>query len=42
MSRWRPRRSWLASHCPKTHAIALRAESIAALEPVIRRNFGAS
>src|SRR5580692_7701286 len=27
MTRWRPRRAWFAEHCPKLHAIALRAEA---------------
>ncbi|HEU0133341.1 MAG TPA: glutathione S-transferase family protein [Allosphingosinicella sp.] len=39
-SHWRPRRAWLADHCPKLHAIALRAERLAALAPVMERNFG--
>lgn len=39
MSHWRPRRSWLAQHCPKLHAIALRAERLPALAPVMARNF---
>jgi GST-like protein len=38
-SHWRPRRPWLAEHCPKLHAIALRAERLAALAPVMERNF---
>ena len=41
MSHWRPRRAWLAEHCPKLHAIALRAEALTALAPVMRRNFPA-
>lgn len=40
MSRWRPRRAWLAAHCPKLHAIALRADDLPRLAPVMRRNFG--
>lgn len=40
MSRWRPRRHWLAAHCPRLHAIALRAEALPRLAPVILRNFG--
>lgn len=38
-SHWRPRRPWLAEHCPKLHAIALRAERMPALAPVMARNF---
>ena len=41
MSRWRPRRLWLAEHCPKLHALALRADALPALAPVMERNFGA-
>ena len=40
MSHWRPRRAWLAEHCPKLHAIALEAERLPALAPVMARNFG--
>lgn len=40
MSHWRPQRGWLASHCPKLHAIALRAETLPQLAPVMQRNFG--
>ncbi|HEX8514059.1 MAG TPA: hypothetical protein VF688_13250 [Allosphingosinicella sp.] len=39
MSRWRPRRLWLAEHCPKLHAIVLRVGRLPALAPVIERNF---
>ena len=39
MSRWRPRRAWLARHCPRLHALALRADALPALAPVIARNF---
>jgi GST-like protein len=39
MSHWRPRRAWLAEHCPKLHAIALRAEALPRLAPVMKRNF---
>lgn len=39
MSHWRPRRPWLAGNCPKLHAIALRAERLPALAPVMARNF---
>ncbi|HEX9963490.1 MAG TPA: glutathione S-transferase family protein [Allosphingosinicella sp.] len=38
-SHWRPRRPWLAEHCPKLHAIALRAERLPALAAVMKRNF---
>ncbi len=41
MSHWRPRREWLAQHCPRLHAIAARAEALPALAPVMKRNFGA-
>ena len=40
-SHWRPRRPWLAEHCPRLHALALRAERLPALAPVMARNFGA-
>jgi len=40
MSHWRPRRDWLAQHCPKVHAIAVAAEAIPAIAPVMKRNFG--
>lgn len=40
MSHWRPRRKWLAEHCPRLHAIALRAEALPQLAPVMARNFG--
>jgi GST-like protein len=38
-SHWRPRRPWLEKHCPKIHALALRAERLPALAPVMARNF---
>jgi GST-like protein len=41
MSRWRPRRRWIAANCPKLHAIALRAEALPAIQPVMVRNFPA-
>ena len=41
MSHWRPRRRWLAAHCPKLHALALRADALPALAAVLERNFGA-
>ena len=41
MSHWRPRRPWLAEHCPKLHAIALKAEALPQLAPVMNRNFPA-
>ena len=40
MSHWRPRRAWIAANCPKLHQIALNAEALAALAPVMARNFG--
>ena len=40
MTRWRPGRDWFESRCPKLHAIALAADSLPKLAPVIRRNFG--
>ena len=40
MARWRPRREWIAAHCPKLHRIALNAEALPALAPVMKRNFG--
>jgi len=40
MSHWRPRRPWIAEHCPKLHRIALKTESLPALAPVMKRNFG--
>lgn len=39
-SHWRPRREWIAEHCPKLHAIALRADALPQLAPVMERNFG--
>jgi GST-like protein len=39
MSHWRPRRDWLAHHCPKLHAIAVKAEGLPALRSVMARNF---
>lgn len=39
VSHWRPRRAWLAEHCPKLHAVALRAERLPALAPVMELNF---
>lgn len=41
MTHWRPRRDWIAEHCPKVHGIALRAGRLPALAPVIARNFPA-
>ncbi len=40
-SHWRPRRKWLAEHCPKLHAIALDAENLPQIAPVMARNFPA-
>lgn len=39
MSRWRPRRAWIAAHCPKLHRIAQNADALPALAPVMKRNF---
>jgi GST-like protein len=39
MSHWRPRREWIAANCPTLHAIAVRAEALPALAPVMARNF---
>jgi len=39
MSRWRPRREWIAGNCPKLHRIALNADALPALAPVMKRNF---
>ncbi len=39
MSRWEPRRAWIVAHCPRIHAIALRADALPHLAPVIARNF---
>ena len=38
-SHWRPRRPWLAEHCPKLHAIARRADALPAIAAVMKRNF---
>lgn len=39
MTRWRPKRPWFAAHCPRLHAIALRAEARPELAQVWQRNF---
>lgn len=39
MSHWRPRRAWIAEHCPRLHRIALKAEALPPLAPVMARNF---
>ena len=39
MSHWRPRRAWIARHCPKLHRIALATQALPALAPVMERNF---
>ncbi|HEY5072012.1 MAG TPA: glutathione S-transferase [Caulobacteraceae bacterium] len=39
MTRWRPRRAWFAEHRPRLHAIARRADALAELAAVWRRNF---
>jgi GST-like protein len=41
MSHWRPRRPWLKEHCPRLHDLALRAEALPQLAPVMKRNFPA-
>ncbi len=41
MSHWRPRRRWIAGNCPKLYALALRADALPALQPVMARNFPA-
>ncbi len=38
-SRWCPRRQWLAEHCPQLHAIAVRADALPQVAPVMARNF---
>ena len=38
-SQWRPRRPWLAEHCPKAHALALRAEMLPQIAAAMQRNF---
>ncbi len=40
MVRWRPRRAWFESCCPKIAAIARRVDGIHTLQPVWRRNYG--
>lgn len=39
MTHWRPRRPWFAEHCPRLSGIALRAEALPAVAPVMARNF---
>jgi GST-like protein len=39
MTRWRPRRPWFATHAPRLHAIAVRAEAQPQLAGVWVRNF---
>jgi GST-like protein len=39
MSHWRPRREWIAANCPTLHEIALRAEALPALAPIMARNY---
>jgi GST-like protein len=39
MTRWRPRRTWFESACPRLFAIALRADAEPRLVAVWRRNF---
>lgn len=40
MSHWRPRRDWIAIHCPRAHAVALRADGLPQIAAVLARNFG--
>jgi GST-like protein len=40
MTRWRPRRAWFASECPRLHAIGLLVNAEPRLAPVWQRNFG--
>jgi GST-like protein len=40
MTRWRPRRAWFASACPRLHAIGLLVDAEPRLAPVWQRNFG--
>ncbi len=42
MTHWRPRRAWFAAHCPRLHAIAIRADAHALLKAVMQRNFPAA
>ena len=39
MSRWRPRRAWFATHCPKLHAIARAVDEDPRLAPLWAANF---
>jgi GST-like protein len=39
MSHWRPRRAWFAEHCPRLHAIAVRADGHEILGPVLQHHF---
>lgn len=39
MTHWRPGPAWFRDHCPKLSAIAGRASCMAALAPVMARNF---
>ncbi len=40
MTRWGPGRDWFRVHAPKLYAIALAAEALPAVAPVIDANFG--
>jgi len=40
MTHWRPGRSWFEANCPTLHAIALKADTLAAAAKVWKRNFG--
>jgi GST-like protein len=38
MTRWRPRRSWFAPHCPKLHAVAVTTDNEPRLAGIWARN----
>jgi GST-like protein len=40
MSRWRPRRAWLAEHCPKLSILATQLDQHPLLVEIWARNFG--
>jgi GST-like protein len=40
MTHWRPRQEWFARECPKLLALAREAESLPALSPLYRAQFG--
>ena len=39
MSHWRPRRAWLARHCPRLSALVARADALPRIAGVLARNF---